>query len=99
MKTVNEIKISYKSKKTKTPCKITCSEDAANLLFEHWNMDTIELYESFKVILLNNSNAVKGIIEISNGGITGTLVDIRILFAVALKTLATGIIICHNHPP
>ncbi len=34
----------------------------------------------------------------SSGGITGTLVDLRILFAVALKTLATSIIVCHNHP-
>ncbi|QCX40284.1 DNA repair protein [Aureibaculum algae] len=95
---VNEIKISYKSKETKTPCKINRSADAANLLFEHWNQDTIELHESFKVVLMNNSNIVKGIIEISNGGIAGTLVDVRILFAVALKTLTTGIIICHNHP-
>ena len=34
----------------------------------------------------------------SSGGITGTLVDLRILFAVALKTLAISIIISHNHP-
>lgn len=65
---------------------------------ESWNLDTIELYESFKIILLNNSNKVKGIYEISSGGITGTLVDIRILFAVVLKSLTTAIILAHNHP-
>ena len=34
----------------------------------------------------------------STGGITGTVVDIRLLLSVALKTAATGIIIAHNHP-
>jgi DNA repair protein RadC len=49
-------------------------------------------------LLLNNSNKVKGVYEVSNGGITGTLVDIRILFAVILKTLSVGVILAHNHP-
>lgn len=96
---VNEIKISYKEKVStyKSP-KISSSKDTAKLLFEHWNKDTIELQESFKVLLLNNSNKVKGIYEVSNGGITGTLVDLRILFAVVLKSLSVGLVICHNHP-
>ena len=41
---------------------------------------------------------VKGIFDVSKGGINSTLVDIRILFAVTLKTLSTAIIISHNHP-
>lgn len=41
---------------------------------------------------------MKGIYEISSGGITGTLVDLRILFAVVLKSLSTSIILAHNHP-
>jgi DNA repair protein RadC len=49
-------------------------------------------------MLLNNSNKVKGIFEVSTGGITGTLVDVRILFAVILKSLSTSIILAHNHP-
>ena len=96
---VNEIKISYKER---IPAsfwqQINSSKDAANLLFETWNKDTIALQECFKVILLNNSNKVKGIYQISQGGITGTLVDIRILFAVILKSLSVGIILTHNHP-
>jgi DNA repair protein RadC len=48
--------------------------------------------------LLNNSNKVKGVYHLSTGGITGTLVDIRILFAVILKSLSVGIILAHNHP-
>ncbi len=40
----------------------------------------------------------KGFYEVSNGGITGTLVDVRILFAVLLKSLTTAVILLHNHP-
>jgi DNA repair protein RadC len=78
--------------------KITSSNSAVELLFESWDKDRIGLQECFKVMLLNNSNKVKGIFEVSTGGITGTLVDVRILFAVILKSLTTSIILAHNHP-
>jgi DNA repair protein RadC len=96
---VNEIKVSYKERIT-SPfwLKINSSKDVAKMLLGTWDKDTIEVYESFKVILLNNANKVKGIYHVSNGGITGTLVDLRILFAVVLKSLAVAIIITHNHP-
>ena len=96
---VREIKISYKNRVTSSNLtKISASSDAAKILFETWDNDTIQLHESFKIMLLNNSNIVKGIYEISSGGITGTLVDIRIIFAVVLKSLSTAIILAHNHP-
>lgn len=96
---VNEIKVSYKERIT-APFwrKINSSKDAAELLFEHWDKSTISLHESFKIVLLNNNNKVKGIYQISQGGITGTLVDLRILFAVVLKSLSVAIILTHNHP-
>ncbi|SIQ19242.1 JAB domain-containing protein [Maribacter ulvicola] len=96
---VNEIQISYKEKVStlKSP-KIKSSQDTAKLLFEHWNENTIGLQETFKVLLLNNSNKVKGVYELSKGSITGTMVDLRILFAVVLKSLSVGLILAHNHP-
>ena len=96
---VNEIQISYKERIT-SPFwhKISSSKDAAELLYEHWNKNTIEVHESFKIVLLNNSNKVKGIYQLSQGGITGTMIDLRILFAVVLKTLSVAIILTHNHP-
>ena len=96
---VNEIKLCYKDRIaiSKSP-KITCSQDAANIYYSNWDKNEIQLQESFKVMLLNNSNIVKGICQISNGGITATLVDMRILFALILKSLSTAIIVCHNHP-
>tara|TARA_Y100000588_G_scaffold361724_1_gene422797 strand:- start:436 stop:885 length:450 start_codon:yes stop_codon:yes gene_type:complete len=100
MKTkVNEIAISYSgSLKVSLLPKITCSQSAAQLAYEQWNKNDIGLQETFKIMLLNNSNKVKGIYEVSKGGITGTLVDVRILFAVVLKSLTTAVILLHNHP-
>ncbi|WP_373059976.1 RadC family protein [Zunongwangia sp. H14] len=96
---VNEIAISYSGNiKAKSYPKITSSRDAAAILFEHWDKNNIELQESFKMLLLNNSNKVKGIYTLSTGGITGTLVDVRIVFAVVLKSLTTAVILSHNHP-
>lgn len=99
MNKVNEIQISYQENaniyQTAT---VNSSADAGHILFKNWNKNTIELNESFKVLLLNNSNRVKGIFELSSGGITSTLVDMRMLFSVVLKSLSVGIILAHNHP-
>ena len=94
---VSEIKVAYST--TDTPkVKIKSGDDAYDVLLASWNLNTIELQEEFKVLLLNRANEVLGIYPLSKGGITGTVVDQRLIFAVALKCNATGIIICHNHP-
>ena len=96
---VNEIQISYREKvKTFKSEPIKGSKHAAKLIYNNWDKETIGLQESFKILLLNNSNKVKGVYPLSIGGITGTLVDIRILFAIVLKTLSVGILLTHNHP-
>lgn len=96
---VNEIQISYREKiGTLKSESIKSSQHAAKLLFDTWDKNTIGLHETFKILLLNNSNKVKGIYPLSTGGITGTLVDMRILFAIVLKTLSVGILLAHNHP-
>ncbi len=94
---VAEIKVSYKT--TNTPkIKITTVNKAFEVLLSLWDLDTIELQEEFKILLLNRANEVLGIYPLSKGGITGTVVDSRLIFAVALKCNATGILLCHNHP-
>jgi len=55
-------------------------------------------HEEFWVLFLNNANVVLSKQCLSKGGITGTLVDTRLVFKPALSQLATGIILCHNHP-
>lgn len=55
-------------------------------------------HEEFWIIYLNNSNKVISKSQLSKGGITGTLVDVRLVFKTALEMGATGLILCHNHP-
>jgi len=97
--TISEIKIKYNPVKLDNGnVKITSSYDAFKVVLKHWNPDIIELQEEFKVLLLNNSNEVLGIYEMTRGGMTSTLVDVKLLFAVVLKACATAIITVHNHP-
>lgn len=99
IQTLNEIQVSYRENpQDHRGSQLTSSKKVAELLHTLWNQDTIALQENFKVLLLNNANSPKGIYQLSTGGITGTLVDLRILFAVVLKTLSVGIILAHNHP-
>ncbi|WP_438972043.1 RadC family protein [Polaribacter sp.] len=55
-------------------------------------------HEEFWVLFLNNSNKVLAKSQMSKGGLTATLVDIRVLFKQALEMASVAIIICHNHP-
>ncbi|WP_411970328.1 MULTISPECIES: JAB domain-containing protein [Flavobacterium] len=98
-KTVSEIDLVYRTKvKNSERPHITSSRYAYSLIKDCWDPGKIEFLEQFKVLLLNQSNKVLGIYEASSGGITGTVVDIRLLFAAALKAGAVGLIITHNHP-
>ncbi|MGG7035299.1 MAG: DNA repair protein RadC [Flavobacterium sp.] len=55
-------------------------------------------HEEFWIVYLNNSNKVLSKSQISKGGITGTVVDVRLVYKTALETGATAVILCHNHP-
>ena len=55
-------------------------------------------HEEFWVLCLNNANRVLTSFQLSKGGITGTLVDVRIILKKALETGAVGLILAHNHP-
>ena len=55
-------------------------------------------HEEFWVLYLNNSNKVIGKEQLSKGGITATMVDVRLLFKKAVILASVGIIVCHNHP-
>jgi DNA repair protein RadC len=47
---------------------------------------------------MNRSNSVLGLLPVSKGGISGTVTDVRIILQAALKSNASGLIVCHNHP-
>ena len=56
------------------------------------------MYEEFWIVYLNNSNKIIAKSQLSKGGITGTVVDVRLVFKTALELGAVGIILAHNHP-
>lgn len=96
---VAEIQLTYKSDvKPSLRPKINGSKDAYSVLLENWDGSRIEFVEQFKVMLLNRANRVLGIFEVSTGCSTGTVADPKLIFAAALKSNSSGIIMAHNHP-
>jgi DNA repair protein RadC len=94
-----EVELVYKTKvKTSQRPRIAKSEDIYKLFRNHWNEEKIEMIEEFKVAFLNRANKVLGVMEVSSGGITGTVADPRIILAAALKINAVNIVLVHNHP-
>jgi DNA repair protein RadC len=74
---------------------IKCPRDTYDVMLPH----LIDLqHEEFWVLLLNQANHILNKVAISKGGVTGTIVDSKIIFKHALDALATGIILVHNHP-
>lgn len=73
------------------------SNDAAKLFRSVWD-DTLEINESVICLFLNRNNVTIGWFKVSQGGISSSIVDNRLILATALKCLASGIILCHNHP-
>ena len=84
-----EVELVYKTKvKASERPKISSVSDSYKLLKELWNENTIEKQEEFKVLLLNRGNKVFGIYEASPDGITGTVADLRLILAAAIKSLS-----------
>ena len=96
---VSEIQLTYRSKiKVSMLPKILCSSDSHRIFSKHWDQDRIEMAEDFKVMLLNRANRCNGIVDISAGGTSGTVADIKFIFASAILSNSSSIIIAHNHP-
>ncbi|MGD0343239.1 MAG: DNA repair protein RadC, partial [Bacteroidales bacterium] len=74
---------------------IKCSKDVADI-FQPLLADL--QYEEFWIIFLNRSNKVINRMKLSQGGISGTVTDVRMVMKKAIEYLASGIIVCHNHP-
>lgn len=91
-------KISLKLDKSKYERKqILNSQDVADYVRQFYGTD-IELFESSFLLLLDQSNTTIGYAKISQGGICGTIVDIKIICKYVVDSLAQGVILCHNHP-
>jgi DNA repair protein RadC len=91
-------KISLKLDKSKYERKqLTSSQMVAEYIRGFYGTD-IELFESCFLLLLDQSNTTIGYAKISQGGICGTIVDIKIVCKYVIDSLAQNVILCHNHP-
>jgi DNA repair protein RadC len=96
---IAEVELVYRTKvKPSERPQVKTSRESAEILRQLWNENKIDFVEQFKVLFLNRANRVLGIIDISTGGVSGTVADPRLIFIGALKANATSIIISHNHP-
>ena len=96
---LRELRVHYSS--SQTPVleeKITSSAKAYEFLIKSFDKKTIGCQEQFNVLFLNQANMPIGIYKASKGGLTSTIADVRLILGVALKSLATGLILSHNHP-
>ncbi|MBO6661671.1 MAG: JAB domain-containing protein [Roseivirga sp.] len=94
-----EVSLIYRNKtRANDRPKIDCAESAYKILRAHWDNDQISLVEEAKVLFLDNQLRLMSISTVSKGGISGTVIDPRIVFATALKRRSSTIILSHNHP-
>ena len=84
-----------KSSESRVKYKIGSSNDA--FLYMRPFLEDLS-YEEFWVIYMNRSNRVIDQLKISQGGISGTVIDVRIILKHGIEKLASTLIICHNHP-
>lgn len=75
--------------------KITSSSDVFNVM--HPIIGELQ-HEEFWVLFLNNAHKIIDKKQLSKGGLTATVVDVRLLFKYALQVNAVSIVLCHNHP-
>ena len=77
--------------------KISSSKDAEQFIRQFYG-DDLEVYESFFLLLLNQANETVGYAKISQGGIAGTIVDVKIIAKYVVDTLSQAVVLAHNHP-
>jgi len=94
---IAEVQLTYSTNvRPSERAKITCSKDADSIFRQVF--PGLEHREYFYAMLLNRGNQVLGYYEVSKGGISGTVVDVKLILQAALKANASAIILAHNHP-
>lgn len=92
--------LELKAKKTPSnfeKVKIISSNDAFKVIKQFY-FDDIDIFESFFILCLNRNNQTIAYAKISQGGVAGTVVDIKLIAKYAIDCLASGVILAHNHP-
>ena len=92
--------LELRAKKTPTnfeKVKIVSSNDAYKVISQFY-FDDMDIFESFFILCLNRNNQTIAYAKISQGGVSGTVVDIKLIAKYAIDCLASGVILAHNHP-
>ena len=96
--TVQEVDLMFTKRITVQDIRIRSSQEAHSVLRAIFDPHKIAVREEFVALFLDKSNHVTGFYQGFVGGITGVVVDPRLIFSVALKCLAVAIVLAHNHP-
>ena len=97
---VGEVELVYKRRgKTTSNYYVKSSVDADTFFRGRWeNPDTMEIRESAYALFLNRAHKIIAMTKISEGGVTRTVIDIKLINSIAVRKLATSVILAHNHP-
>jgi len=96
---IGQLGIYYSPNENNVSVQIKRSTDAYEFLMKHcYDAKTLSLQETFWMLLLNRNNRIIGYHELSKGGVHGTVVDPKIVAAIASEMLAPAVMISHNHP-
>lgn len=96
---LSEIQVSFHPKISQSKrTKVKSSQEAYDIIKTLWNDNTIQLYEEFLVLYLSRNNGVIGYRFISKGSNCGTVVNVQLILAIALKINCSSLILSHNHP-
>lgn len=93
-----EISIRYKGAPSDTILTASSSKATADILRQLFDPGHIQWTEEFIMLSLNAASKVIGYYKVSRGGMNSTVADVRVIAQVALQSMATGVIIAHNHP-
>ncbi|MBW6479936.1 MAG: JAB domain-containing protein [Bacteroidales bacterium] len=95
---LREIEVFYKNKVRMSDMeKVAGSRDVYEVLQRIWS-PRIDHIEEFMVLCLNRANKLLGWARVSQGGLSGTVADPKLIYQIALKSNACSIILAHNHP-
>lgn len=92
-----ELVYHHKCKASERPS-VQSTDQAYNLLIQTWDKGKIELQEQFRVILLDKKLSCIGVSTVASGGIASCTVDLKLVFALAIKSASSAILLAHNHP-
>lgn len=99
-----ELRVSYRRRKTpdgkqlRMPWMLTNSQSAEAYLRSVWDPHKLELVEDLYLVCLNGAHEALGWVRVSSGGFDRTMVDVRLIFGIALQAASSAILVAHNHP-